>query len=214
MLGTLLNALLKNLENGNWLVVIVIVFIGVSINLRVIIEFADRWGSKREAYIKEALKIETLTGATRIFLEEELNCSIFKKITEISADQIFREKIKYLIDHSNGDLQPFQFTQARKHLKMKEGELVIVITLSDRVGHIINFALSGIMFISVPYYFMSIADMKFTAIYQIVVVIGYGVLMFFFAVFLYWQTTPLLVAKYIEPIIKHLESNDESSNAN
>lgn len=205
MLEKLLDALLKSLENGNWLIVIIIVAIAVIVNLRAILEFIERWGTKREEYIKEALKIETIVGATRVFLEEELNCIIFKKVTEISADRFFREKIKDLVDRSNGDLQPYQFAKARKHLKMKGGKLDIVITRADRVEHVFNFVYAGIMVIFALFFFMLPVSIKFAALHQVVIVMGLGVLMFFFALFLVLQTAPLSVAKHIEPIIKHLE---------
>jgi hypothetical protein len=205
MLEKLLDVLLKSLENGNWLIVIIIVAIAVIVNLRAILEFIERWGTKREEYIKEALKNETIVGATRTFLEEELNCIIFKKVTEISADRFFREKIKDLINRSNGDLQPYQFARARKHLQMKGGKLDIVITRVDRAEHVFNFVSAGIIAIFSLFFFMLPASIKFAATHQIVIVMGSGVLMFFFALFLVLQTVPLSVAKRIEPIIKQLE---------
>jgi hypothetical protein len=138
-------------------------------------------------------------------LEEELSRIIFEKVTGITADRFLREKIKDLVDRSNGDLQLFQFTRARKHLKMKEGKLDIVITRVDRAEHVFNIVAAMIMAIFGLFYFMLPAATKVITIYQVIIIMGIGVLMFLFAIFLFLQTIPISTAKRIEPIIKHLE---------
>ncbi|WP_374327382.1 hypothetical protein [Azonexus sp.] len=206
MLDKILDTLLKSLENGNWLVVILVVAIAVVVNLRAILEFFERRGTRREEFVKDALKIDVVRDAARSVLEEELNYLVFKRVTGISADRALREKIKSLVDRSDGELQTFQFARARKHTTMKDGKLLIRITRSDKIEHLFNWSFAVLVAVFALLAFMLPTTVKGASFQQVAIFIGLGTLMFFFALFLVSQTTPITVAKHIKPIVERLEA--------
>lgn len=206
MLEKLLEHLLNSLDKGNWLVVIVIIAIAVIVNIKAILEFFERRGKRRDEFVKESLKLEEVKDSTRFFLEEELNYLVFKRITGISANKILREKIKILIDKSNGELQTFQLAHASNHLKMKDGKLTINITIADNIEYIFNWSFAIFILLFSLFCLLLPIIVKGIAIQQIVIFIGLSVLMFFFGLFLVSQTLPIFVAKKIHPIIEKIES--------
>ena len=207
----ILEALLKSMENGNWLIAVAIIAVAVIINLKGILDFFEKQNSKREDFVKEALKIEAVAGAARTFLEEELNYILFKKVTGIPADRVLREKIKDIVERSNGEIQTFQLAKSKKFIKIKDGTLNISIEKSDRFEWLINWLFAIILALMALYFFMVPVTIKGVQLYQAATVMGFGVLTFFFALFIVSQTIPLSVAKRIKPQVEKLEANAKAA---
>ncbi|WP_116324238.1 hypothetical protein [Cupriavidus taiwanensis] len=202
----LIEMLLKSIQDGQWSVGAVVVIVAVVVNLRGILEYFERRGSRRENYVKEALKIELIKDSTRAFLEEELNYLVFRKITGISADRALREKIGALVDRSRGDLQPFQFARARKFIKLKDGKLTVSISTMDHIEKYFNWSAAILVAIfGVGNFILPVAVAKGAAFQYAFTSLVFGVLMVLFSVFLLSQTIPVAVAARIKPIVEKLE---------
>lgn len=205
MLDELIKKLIDSLENGNWLIALVVIAIAIIVNLKDILEFLERQGNKKEEFIKEALKIDSVKGAARTFIEEELNYLIFKKVTGISADKVFREKVKEIIEKAEGELQFFQVARARKHLSVKEGKIIVKLSGWDRVEYYFNWVVAantvvfGLLFLILP------TTIKGLTIYQFAVFFFVSIISFFFSVFLAGQTMPFSEAKRIQPLIERVQ---------
>lgn len=210
MIDKLLDPLLKGLENGNWGIVFVVVAIALIVNLRPILEFLERRESRREEFVKEAIKIDAVAGSVRSFLEEELNYLLFKKVTGIPANRALREKIKDVVDRSAGEIQTFQLARAKKHMKMKDGKLEVSIDTSDKVEWFFNWFAAIAMALFALGFFMLPSAIKGVTLQQLVTLMGLGFLFFLFALFLVSQTIPLSVARKLEPIITRLEFSSKN----
>lgn len=206
MLDKLVDVLVKSVQDGQWSVGAFVVVVAVVVNLRAILEFFERRGSRREEFVKEALKIEVVRDAARSFLEEELNYLVFKRVTGISADRPLREKIKSLVEQSRGELQTFQFARARKFIKMKEGKLSIQIGRFDKVEQAFNWVSAVFVAIFAMTGFVLPVLLKGATLQNALLSLGFGVLMFFFSLFLVAQTIPMSVARRIQPVVEKLES--------
>lgn len=210
MIDKLLDPLLKGLESGNWGIVFVVVAVALIVNLRPILDFLERRESRREEFVKEAIKIEAVAGAVRSFLEEELNYLLFKKVTGIPANRALRDKLKDVVDRSAGEIQTFQLARAKKHIKMKDGKLKVVLDTSDKVEWFFNWAAAIAMTLFALGFFMLPSAIKGVTLQQLATLMGLGFLFFLFALFLVSQTIPLSVARKLEPIITKLESTPEN----
>lgn len=209
----LLDIFSKSIESGNWLTVIVIavVIVALRVNLRGILEFLERNGTKRERYIKEMLKIKAINSVTRAFLVEEINYITFRKITGISADKINREKVDGLVDRSNGELPAFRIARAWKYIKMRDRKLVVEITSWDKVENYFNRVSAGVMMIFAMWCFVLLIDHKDATAYQAASLVIVGVMAFLAAMFLVWQNIPMSIAKKIEPLIVRLQTETTDS---
>jgi hypothetical protein len=206
MIDKLFDPFLKGLESGNWGIVFVVVAVALIVNLRPILEFLERRESRREEFVKEAIKIEAVAGAVRSFLEEELNYLLFKKVTGIPANRALRDKIKDVVDRSAGEIQTFQLARAKNHIKMKDGKLRIIIDTSDKAEWLFNWVAAIAMTLFALGFFMLPSAIKGVTLQQLATLMGIGFLFFLFALFLVSQTIPLSVARKLEPIITKLES--------
>lgn len=209
MIDKLLDPLLKGLESGNWGIVFAVVAVALVVNLRPILEFLERRESRREEFVKEAIKIDAVAGAVRSFLEEELNYLLFKKVTGIPANRVFRDKLKDIVDRSAGEIQTFQLARARNHLEMKNGRLRVVVRTIHKIEWYFNWASAIAMALFALGFFMLPSAIKGVTLQQLAVLMSLGVVFFFFALFLVSQTIPLSVARKLEPIITSLESPAE-----
>jgi hypothetical protein len=204
----ILEVLLKSIQDGQWSVGAVVVIIAVVVNLRGILDYVERRGSKRENYVKDALKNEVVRDTTRTFLEEELNYLVFRKITGISADRALREKIGMLVDRSGGDLQPFQFARARKFIKLKDGKLTVGVSTFDHIEKYFNRAAAIFVAIfGVGSFILPVAVSKGAPLQYAFTSLAFGMLMVLFALFLLSQTIPIAVAGRIKPIVDKLEAS-------
>ena len=206
MIEKLLDPLLKALENGNWGVVFIVAAIALVFNLRPILEFLERREGRREEFVKDAIKIEAVAGAVRAFLEEELNYLMFKKVTGIAANKALRDKLKDIVDRSAGEIQTFQLAQAKSHIRMKQGKLLVEISTANKIEWIFNWSLAVAMAIFALIFFMLPSAIKGITLLQLGSLMGLGFVFFLFALFLVSQTISYTVAKKLQPIVANLES--------
>ena len=201
-----LEPLLKGLESGDWSIVFAIVSVALIFNLRPIFDFFERRRQRREEFVKEALKIDALIGASRSILEEELNYLLFKKITGISANRTLRDKLKDVVDRSGGEIQISHLARVKGLIRMKNGQLSIVVGNFAKFEWVINWVLAISMAIFALSFFMLPSAIKGITFQQLISLMALGALFFVFALFLVSQTIPVSTAKWLGPLITRLES--------
>lgn len=93
MLEKIFDSMIKSLENGNVLLLFVIIIFALLINAKTILEFLEQIEAHHNEFLKDALSNDTLSSSTRVYIQEKLNMAIFKKATGIYAEKTLREKI-------------------------------------------------------------------------------------------------------------------------
>ncbi|MFO6420537.1 hypothetical protein ACLBKS_10070 [Hylemonella sp. W303a] len=202
----LFDPLLRALETGNWGIVFLVVAVALIFNLRAILDFFEHRRQRREEFVKEALKIDALTDASRSIFEEELNYLLFKKITGISANRALREKLKDIVDRSAGEVQLSHLCRVKNLLRMKSGKLSVVVSRSARFEWGLNWLLAIAMALFALTFFMLPSALKGVTLQQLGSLMTLGMLFFVFALFLVSQTVPVSTAKWLGPLVTRLES--------
>jgi hypothetical protein len=201
-LEKLLKLAIENANLTTWLAFLVsAIILTVLKNIKSIIEYSERKDSKREKYIKDMLRIKSIDAITKNFLEEEINCIVFRKMTGITADRVNRETIASIIERSNGELPAFRIARAWRFLKMKDRKLHVQIKKVDTAEHYFNRGAAAVMTLFTVAVVLQIFILKGTTPVQMGALVAMGLLGFSFASFLIFQDFPYRVAKAIEPII-------------
>jgi hypothetical protein len=208
MLAQIIEFLQKNIANENWLGIFVVLFSVFFWKAKNIVEFMMGLKSLREKSLLNALKLKEVTGATRLFLEEEINAIIFKKVSGVWAEKTLREKILDIHDRAKGELSLFQFQKARKHLRIRNEKIVITISTFDKAEYILNWSVALIMAVLAFFSFAVIFVAQKILLLQAATLIGTGFLFFVVSLFLIFQTIPYSVAKHIKLMIEELQSSD------
>jgi len=205
-MSSLLEPLLEALKASNWSTFFVIIAIAVILNLRSLSEFLEDRATRHQRFVQEALKLDALNQTSKLFLEEELNYFIFKRVTGISADAVLREKLQDVISRSGGELQIRQISRASEFIRMREGKLQIVVTTFDIGYALVNLVFGAMVSLIGLALFMLPGLVQKTNIPQIVTSATVGAVFFAFAMFMVAQAFPALIARRLTPIVQRLEA--------
>jgi hypothetical protein len=141
------------------------------------------------------LKLDALNQTSKLFLEEELNYFIFKRITGLSADANLREKLQDVISRSRGELQIRQISRASEFIRMREGKLQIVVTTFD-VGYAFANLIFGALVALIALALVMLPGLvQQTNFAQAIGSAALGAVFFAFAMFMVAQAFPTLVAR-------------------
>lgn len=206
-MNSLMEPLLEALKASNWSVFFVIIAIAVMLNLRSMSEFLEDRSTRHQRFVQEALKLDALNHTSRLFLEEELNYFIFKRITGISADAVLREKLQDVISRSGGELQIRQISRAREFIRMSEGKLQIVVTKFDFFYAVVNLVFGAMVSLIGLALFMLPGLVQQISITQTVTSGAVGTVFFAFAMFIVAQAFPTLIARRLAPKVQRLEAS-------
>lgn len=201
----LIEGLLNSLENGNWVIAVIIIFITAILNIRSIQDFFHLQNRRHEEFIKEALKIDAINDAAKKALIEQLNYIVYKRVTGIAADSILRSKIQILVEDSQGELRTADFTKAQKFIEIRSGRASIKITKWDKVENWFNKVSAVIMLTLAVLTIFLTTTIPEVSLPQIFTLGAVTAMVFGFALFLVTQTVPMTVAKRIAPVVKRLE---------
>lgn len=204
-MSNILEPLLAALNASNWTAFFVVIAVTLILNLKKIADFIDERANRHRKFVEETLKVEAVSGAARVFLEEELNYFIFKKITGIYADATLREKLGDVIARSEGELSIRQMAKARQFIRMKRGKLSIVVTAWDRVWSAINIFMAGTVSLIALALFMLPGLAKAPTLTQTLTAMGFGSFFFAFAVFVMSEALPAIIGRRIAPVVDRLE---------
>jgi len=202
----------ENVDKGNWLNLFLILFfvvVGVIMwKFIPISEFFDRRSKEAQIYLQESLAINTFSKPTEIFFTDLLHEIIFKRVTGITADKIFREKIILIIEKSNGKIQRTQIAKAWKYLFLNEenGILSVKLEKSDKYEDIFSRLIVGIMVVLTMLCILTAMFSKVGTVFESIGLIFIGIIFFGYAMYVASTTIPYSVAKKIEPIISEIET--------
>src|SRR5476649_115683 len=97
-------------------------------------------------YVEKMLKIPELDASTKEALAEQLNYVIYRKLRRIPADKFIRERVNFLVEQSNGEIQYFQISRAWKYVKLRDKKLIVEITYGDKIVNIFE-RIFGVIFL-------------------------------------------------------------------
>ena len=203
ILPTIINT---NIENGQWLTVVIAVFIAIilRVKLKSIVDFFEWHRTKQEKYVKTMLEIKEVDAPTREALVEHLNYLIYRKIKGIATNNDTRKRLQSLVNMSNGELQDFQISRAWKYIKPEDDKFFVEITSVNRFNDGLQRGLGVLfLFMAGAAFFTAVTgrdpvEIRFT-------LLCLCLLLFIGSMYLAWQRIPMRIAKNIAPILVRLQ---------
>lgn len=110
--------------------------------LKIIISFNNN--KSHITKLNKALKIEFLDKNFKEYITEELKRAHFQRLTGISAEAPFREKIFQLYNNSEGKIKNPNIKKASRFIKFQNGEIIIKITRYEAILFLIHKTVSAI----------------------------------------------------------------------
>ena len=196
-----LDKLIESLNNGNILLGVVIVVVALVFNYKKIVEFLEERKKARISKLTEALKCDFVTGVTKSHLEEELATEQFKITTGMRLEKQFREAVIQAHKSTNGELAFVHFKRAIPHLFYERNIIKVKISFFEKVSYWFNLlfgfilAFSGLALMVLP------SQIKGINFVQFIIFFGLGCFFISIALFMLFQTFPVVSARKIE---KHL----------
>lgn len=203
---TVTDFLVKNLENGNVLIPIIIVGIAVVFHYKKILEFFDGRKKLKIQKFTEALKCEQLTGLSKTHIENELVIEHFKQTTGLGVEKEFREALFKLHSKMNGELRFLHFKRALPHILFEDQKVVVKITQFDTSSFWfslicgIGLAFTGLIILAL-FLAMAFTESKL----QPLTWLSFGFLFLVSGFMLLGQTLPVYSARLINTEIKKLK---------
>lgn len=145
-MNKILDIITKNLENGNYLLIIVILILVILFKFETIFKSFDNLKKNKIKYLFELEKKDILDENIREALNETINNQIFKITTGINTNKFMRQKILELYHQKKGELTLRQFKLSQNFLNLKNEEITINLTKFDTFWFIINLFIGFFMF--------------------------------------------------------------------
>ena len=123
-----INLFVKQFENGNLVIVLLISAIAFLFRYKQIIEFFDGRKKLKIEKFTNALKCEQLTGLTRAHIENELVNEHFRQATGLGVEKEFRGAILKLHNQMQGEVSFSHFRRALSHLYLENQTIVVRLT--------------------------------------------------------------------------------------
>lgn len=185
------------LTSGNVLWLVIFSATGIVFHFQRIKEFLDAYRKRRVVRLVEALQCEHLDDSFKEFLKQELNNEYWNYVTDVHAENKFRESILSLYREVNGEFPFSHFRRAKRHIKFIDGKLDICIKWHDTLGYYLN------MGVAITFGFvglvicLSSAFIKPMSLPQLLSLIGVGMVLIVVALFSLSETSSVFSAKVI-----------------
>ena len=206
-MSELLDKLLKSIQEGNFVVVAIVLVFAIVFNIKRIVDFLDSRKRSRIEKLTDALNSEYLKGGTRSLLERELESEYFKLATGIYLEREFREALIKIHHKAKGELSFQSFRRALPHLKFIKQKVNVVIDIGDKIGYWLN-VLFGlfIMLFGLLLFVITVTNSNLVLIKKFS---GFGASVFFlfFGLVVFTQIIPMDAAKRIKKHIEMLNSD-------
>lgn len=203
----ILDRLMKQLENGNYITALAILFIVLLFKAKDILIFLNLFKSNKLNRLKNLYQIKSLSSINENILKECIEKEIFNEVTGINTEKILREKIVMIHNISQGVLTYKDFQLALPFLKIKDYKLVVSFTKWDILTVYFNIFISIILF-SISWYFMSLPSLiGEMPLYKTFFSILIGIIIYAFGGFILSLTFSLRTAKRIQDDIIKLQEN-------
>lgn len=135
---TLAQFLIKNYNNGNYLIVVFILMVLLAFKYKAIIEFFDSRKKVKISKIEEALKCEKILGIERELLENELVNEYFKVTLGLNVEKEFREAIINAHKNTKGEIEFRHFQRGLTFFDFPEGVLTVKISKLEYMVSVLN----------------------------------------------------------------------------
>lgn len=197
-----LDNLIDSLNNGNILVAVVVVAVALVFNYKKIADFWDERKKTRISRLSDALKCAQVSGATRSHLESELAKEYFKITTGINLEKEFRETLIQTHRSTKGELSFVHFKRALPYLRFEDSKISVRISLFEKLGYIFNLIFGYLMVFLGLILFILPGQIKGINLVQALSIFGLGIFLIAVALFMLYQTFPVLSARLISVRLK------------
>jgi len=134
----LLNILSKNLENGNYLLILIAIIVIVIFKFEKIFNSFDNIKKNKLNFLFDLEKKSFIDESTKESIQEAINNDIFRITTGIRTNKYMREKILNLYTEKNGEVTLFAIRNAMSFLKIENDTLIVEINRYDQIWSIFN----------------------------------------------------------------------------
>lgn len=131
--------LAKAILSGDALVISVIVAITLILNLGKIYDFLETRKKSQINRLLEAINCTYIDDKLKQFFQNEIQKEYFRLISELSVEQIYREKLLDIHQSANGDLPFHHFRRAHEYFEFKNGIIDIKISNFSKIHYWYNF---------------------------------------------------------------------------
>jgi hypothetical protein len=204
------------IASGDWPFFIIAVMVLIAMIIwrgRGIIEFFLQIQRLREKWLLKSLKIQEISGMTKVLLVDEINILIFRKLTKLpvklSANKSFRDKFFGLCEKSGGELHPHIFGQIRNHVEFNQTEKRIQINFNRyaKTDYILN-ASFAVMFFGCGVFTVAFGVYLIkTSVLQSAGLTSIGIAYALFGILMAAQNKSYVLAKKIKPRIDELQED-------
>jgi hypothetical protein len=201
-MGELLKEIIKQVENGNVIVLFVLVLIALFINAQKIVDFYEAKKRHRIEKLKEALDNNFVRSLSKEYLEKEIEAEYFRLTTGIYLEREFREKILSIHQQAKGELSFSHFRRALPHLVFEKGEIQVSISRTDKFSFWFGLIVGWFFIACSMIFFMSSIYIKQFDLLHFIVFISFCIFFLLAGGIMIRQTFPVRSA---EIIAKHLE---------
>lgn len=217
------NMLKDSLSSGDVLLPILMAAAALLFNYKKIIEFIEERQKARVAKLSEALKCEHISGLTKSHLEEELATEHFKIATGMRAEKAFREAVIQAHQNTQGELRFVHFKRALPLIFYEDAKLAVKITRFDLFDYWLNFifgcalVIEGALEIIFSMGLLGMAlsgQFKGINIIQALTMLGAGASIMAIALFVLWQTFPVISARKVAKELEKQRNNAVQPSAN
>jgi len=204
----ILNEIIKNLEQGNYALALIVVMIFLVIKSKNIYIFYKDFKQHKIKKFKEFTTENNLDEDIKKISIDFLNNEIFYQITGINAEKNLRKKIIEIYEKNQGKFSYKDLKIAQRFLILEGDKLAIKITYWDTIEMWFNITLSMILMI-IASYFISLPSMiNSLALFNILISISFGIFTYLFAGFVIAQTFPIRKAKKLANILNLTNQRD------
>ncbi len=194
------------MENGNPLLAIVFVILALLMNLSKIQDFIDSKKKKKIDNLKEAVKNDHIKGLTKSHLENLIEKEYFKFSTGIDLEREFREALIALHQSTDGEVRFAHFKRAIPHLSYKNHEIIVNVTLFEKILFAFNLLSSVVIGFYGAVLFILPSLVKDQTVIQIITMFALGAFFVGLAMFMMSQVFPVVSANIIKSEIAKLKA--------
>jgi len=137
-MNPLSNLLIKLLEDGNYILILIPIVITVMFKFEKIFKSFDNMKKNKLNFLFDLEKKPFMDESAKESIRETINNDVFKVTTGIRTNKYMREKIIDLYKEKKGEVTLFEIKNAMPFLKIKNDSLVIELTAQDKIWSIYN----------------------------------------------------------------------------
>ncbi len=134
--------LVKIIQSGDALWISVILTITLIPNLGKIYDFLETRKKSQINRLIEAINCTYIDDKLKQFFQHEIQKEYFRFISELSVEQIYRDKLLVIHERANGDLPFHHFKKAYEYLEFKNGNVDIKISKFNKIYYWYNFGVT------------------------------------------------------------------------